>query len=70
MDLPNAAPRRVSIVGSTGTGKTTFGRELAAILAVPFVELDALFWGPNWSKAKHRSGNRVITSSIRSSFAS
>ena len=41
--------RRVSVVGSTGTGKTTFGRELARIMAVPFVELDAINWGPNWT---------------------
>ncbi|OLL89272.1 hypothetical protein Ae406Ps2_6479 [Pseudonocardia sp. Ae406_Ps2] len=26
--------------------------------------------GPNWSKAKQRPGNRLITSSIRSSLAS
>ena len=26
--------------------------------------------GPNWSKAKHRSGTRVVTSSIRSSLVS
>jgi hypothetical protein len=26
--------------------------------------------GPNWSKAKHRSGNFEVTSSIRSSLAS
>lgn len=41
--------RRVSVVGSTGTGKTTFGRALAEILGVPFVELDAINWGPNWT---------------------
>ena len=43
------APRRVSVVGSTGTGKTTFARELAAILDVPFTELDAIAWQPNWT---------------------
>lgn len=43
--------RRVSIGGTTGSGKTTMGRQLAAILGVPHVELDALNWEPNWRTA-------------------
>jgi adenylate kinase family enzyme len=40
---------RVNIVGTSGSGKTTFGRQLAKILSVPFIELDAIFWGPDWT---------------------
>ena len=39
------------IGSSSGSGKTTFGRELARRLDVPFVELDALNHGPNWTEA-------------------
>jgi adenylate kinase family enzyme len=40
---------RVTIIASaSGNGKTTLGRELAARLGVPFVELDALVHGPGW----------------------
>lgn len=42
--------RRVNVKGTSGSGKSTFGRELAERLGVPFVELDALHHGPNWSE--------------------
>ena len=41
--------RRVSVVGSTGSGKTTLAAQLAARLGVPHIELDAIWWGPNWT---------------------
>jgi adenylate kinase family enzyme len=45
-------PRRIALVASaSGNGKTTLGRELARRLGVPFVELDALHHGPNWTEA-------------------
>jgi adenylate kinase family enzyme len=41
--------RRVAVITSaSGNGGTTFSRELAARLDVPFHELDALFWRPGW----------------------
>jgi adenylate kinase family enzyme len=43
--------RRVVVLASaSGNGGTTFGRRLAKKLDVPFVELDALVWGPGWAE--------------------
>ena len=42
--------RRVNVKGISGSGKSTFARELARRLDLPYVELDALHHGPNWSE--------------------
>jgi len=38
--------RRISLVGVPGSGKTTVGRHLAALLDVPFIERDEIFHQP------------------------
>ncbi len=44
--------RRVSVITTaSGNGGTTFSRDLAARLDVPFHELDALFWKPEWTES-------------------
>ena len=43
-------PRRVAVIGTSGSGKTTFSSQLAARLGVPHIELDALFWLPGWQE--------------------
>ena len=42
---------RILILGRTGSGKTTLARELAAAIGVAHVELDALYFGPDFSTA-------------------
>ena len=39
---------RINIVGTAGSGKTTFSNTLAQCMGLPHVELDALYWGPGW----------------------
>ena len=42
--------RRVVVVGTSGTGKTTVASRIAAALGAPHVELDGLHWGPDWTE--------------------
>ena len=39
---------RINVVGTSGSGKTTFSKLLANKLEIRHIELDAIFWGPNW----------------------
>lgn len=53
--------RRIVVAASaSGNGKTTLGRELAARLDVPFVEVDALVHGPDWSETSAPDLRRAI----------
>ncbi len=48
---PVAVPeplRRVHVMGNSSAGKSSLAKRLAGMLGVPFVELDALNWEPNW----------------------
>src|SRR4029077_172492 len=40
---------RVVVIGTSCAGKTTFARSLARVLSFPHVELDRLYWQPNWT---------------------
>ncbi len=42
--------RRIVVVGTTSSGKTTVAARLGRILGIPHVELDSLMWQPNWQK--------------------
>lgn len=40
--------QRIHIIGSSCSGKSTLATNLAELLKLPMVELDALNWQPNW----------------------
>jgi adenylate kinase family enzyme len=44
-------PRKIVVKGTSGAGKSTFAAELARRFNLPYVELDALHHGPNWTAA-------------------
>jgi adenylate kinase family enzyme len=56
--------RCVSVVGDSGSGKSTLGRELAARLAVPYVELDAIFHQPGWTPLPEEEFRRRVTAIV------
>lgn len=39
---------KIIVIGTTGSGKSTFAAQLSKKLNIPHVQLDSLFWKPNW----------------------
>lgn len=41
---------RINVVGTSGSGKTTFSKKLSQTLGIPHIEMDKIFWEPNWQQ--------------------
>ena len=46
--------RRINVVGTSASGKSTFARALATKLGLSDIELDNLFWLDNWQETADR----------------
>jgi adenylate kinase family enzyme len=57
-------PRRVIVLGVTGSGKTTAGKRIAAALNAKHIELDALWWGPEWTPSEPDDFRARLTATI------
>ncbi|MEQ1665953.1 MAG: AAA family ATPase, partial [Bdellovibrionales bacterium] len=46
--MKNNVLKKINVVGTSGSGKSTFSKRLSQILNISYVEMDKVFWGPNW----------------------
>src|SRR5689334_10630567 len=44
--------QRILVMGSSGSGKSTFSKRLSDITGIPVVSVDALFWKPGWVESE------------------
>ncbi|MFC8407375.1 hypothetical protein ACFUG9_27845 [Streptomyces griseoincarnatus] len=42
-------PKRIALVGPVASGKSTLAADITAHTGLPHLDLDELFWGPNWT---------------------
>lgn len=60
-------PRRVAVIGTTGSGKTTIALRVAAIVGAPHIELDALFHEPGWVPAEREVFRARVSEAVAAS---
>ena len=56
---------KINAIGTSGSGKTTFGRFLAQNLDIPFIEMDALFWESEWGSPKDEKFLPRLTDALK-----
>ena len=58
--------QRISVVGTTGSGKTMIAREISKVLQLPHIELDALYWDKNWTGVSDQVFHDRVMTAIKS----
>lgn len=55
---------RVLVVGISGAGKTALARRIAARHGLPHIELDAHYWGPDWTPFGHDATRASVAAAV------
>lgn len=42
--------KKVNVIGTSGSGKSTFSKALARRLNAPYIEMDRVYWLPRWQE--------------------
>jgi len=56
--------KRINIVGGTGSGKSYFSKRVAERLNLDYIELDALYWQPNWQSSPPEEFKQRLRSAL------
>jgi adenylate kinase family enzyme len=59
---------RVVVIGTSCCGKTTFSRQIASILKCPHIELDSLYWAPNWTPKPKDEFRRLVEDAVSGDY--
>ena len=43
--------KKINVIGTTGSGKSTFSKCLADKIGCQYIQMDQLFWKPNWTES-------------------
>lgn len=58
--MTDALGKRIMIIGSGGSGKSTFARNLGEKTGLPVIHLDKEYWKPNWQETAKDEWHRKV----------
>ena len=56
---------RVNVVGTSGSGKSTFCKRLSELLDAPHIEMDRLYHKPNWGEPTSEEFEAIVAEAIK-----
>ena len=56
--------KKIVIVGSSGSGKTTFAGMLSKKLNIKHYEIDEMFWKPNWIQTGEEEFRELVSNAV------
>lgn len=56
--------KKIIIIGTTGSGKSTLAKAMSEKLNLPYVQLDFLYWKPNWQGSSDEEFCKKIEGAI------
>lgn len=48
IDPSDQTMQKINVIGTSGSGKSTFSKKLSTALDIPYIEMDSIFWGKDW----------------------
>lgn len=52
--------KRILVIGSAGSGKSTLSQKLGSILHLPIIHLDNHYWKPNWVPTPNEEWDQTV----------
>jgi adenylate kinase family enzyme len=56
--------KRIAIIGTTGSGKTTLAADVSQTLGLVHIELDALNWQPGWTMVPNEVFRQNVSAAV------
>ncbi len=58
--------KKINVIGTSGSGKSTFSKKLACVLDYPCIEMDQVYWGKNWAEPDDNTFFNKLESRLKS----